>query len=104
MSVGASLLAGCDAAQRRGFDARLDLHKAVSSAQKLVRKMARRKADVKGDGRRVATSGPEAVESVLVQVVVLDDLIEEDDKRVDVAEVRRPDFLRSPVRRPGRLG
>ena len=44
------------------------------------------------------------MESVLVQVVVLDDLIEEDDKRVDVAEVRRPDFLRSPVRRPGRLG
>ena len=31
--------------------------------------------------KRVALSGPEAVESVLIQVVVLDDLIEEDDKR-----------------------
>ena len=93
MSVGASLLAGCDAAQRRGFDARLDLHEAVKHHTKLVRKTARGKADAMGDGRRVATSGPEAVESVLVQVVVLDDLIEEDDKRVDVAEVRRPSTL-----------
>ena len=33
------------------------------------------------------------MESVLVQVVVLDDLIEEDDKRVDVAEVRHPSTL-----------
>ena len=34
--------------------------------------------------KRVALSGPEAVESVLIQVVVLDDLIEEDDKRYGV--------------------
>jgi hypothetical protein len=36
--------------------------------------------------KRVALTGPEAVASLLIQVVVLDDLIEEDDKRVDVAE------------------
>ena len=34
--------------------------------------------------KRVALSGPEAVESVLIQVVVLDDLIEEYDKRYGV--------------------
>jgi hypothetical protein len=31
--------------------------------------------------KRVALTGPEAVSSILIQVVVLDDLIEEDDKR-----------------------
>ena len=35
--------------------------------------------------KRIATSGPDAVETVLIQVVVLDDLTDADDKRVDVA-------------------
>ena len=35
--------------------------------------------------KRIALAGPQAVDSVLIQVVVLDDLVEHDDKRVDVA-------------------
>lgn len=43
--------------------------------------------------KRVALSGPEAVESMLIQVVVLDDLIEEDDKRCDYAAYAAPEII-----------
>ena len=98
IAAGQSCERGCVAAgrMRRGPTTRIRCSAGPSQsgkAPKLVRKTARGKTDAMGFGRRVATSGPEAVESVLVQVVVLDDLIEEDDKRVDVAEVRRPSTL-----------
>ena len=42
--------------------------------------------------KRVALSGPEALESMLIQVVVLDDLIEEDDKRCAYAACAAPEI------------
>lgn len=54
----------------------------IQQKQKLVRNVNDRLLQVGWTFmKRVALTGPEAVSSILIQVVVLDDLIEEDDKR-----------------------